>query len=370
MTRPFMSKAKPFVLPSYMPPDFTLRHLESAPCAGTRKAPADGMAPDNFHATSIFPEYIRLEGRGWVLLERSRMDCTVVIREGECDVIEMRRLRKGDDVLVGRTENGEEGIFVHAGGFSMEEASSDKFSFRTRHTRETPFSRDYDSLYELLKYERKEGRIVWVLGPAISFDHDSRMAMTGLIESGYAHAICAGNALATHDIEAALSGTGLGQDIYTKEHRHLGHYNHLDAINTVRRNGSIRACCEKGILTDGIIHACIRNNVPFVLAGSIRDDGPLPEVIADAYRSQDEMRGILSEATTVIALATQLHSIAAGNLLPSYTVARGAVRPVYFFIVDVSEFALDKLANRGSLQARGIVTNVQDFLINVSRSLE
>ncbi|HPV97140.1 MAG TPA: hypothetical protein PLZ78_04875 [Spirochaetota bacterium] len=358
-----------FELPPFTPPDFSEARFADCPTARTEPAEADGIAPDGYHSTSIYPEYIQLEKGLWKPLSSSRMDCVVVVRGGELDVKEFRRIKKGEAVLIGRTEEGEEGIFVHTTGFTGEERRGEKFSFHTRRTRETPFSRDYDRMYELLRHERDKGRIVWVLGPALAFDYDSRSAMSEIIESGYAHAVLAGNALATHDIEAALFGTGLGQDIYTKEYRRLGHYHHLDAINTVRRHGSIERMFDLGLIKDGIVHACLRKGVPLVLAGSIRDDGPLPEVIADAYMAQDAMRDAVRDATTVIALATQLHAIATGNMLPSYQILQGSVRPVYFYIVDISEFALDKLANRGSLEVRGIVTNVQDFLINLKRAL-
>jgi hypothetical protein len=182
--------------------------------------------------------------------------------------------------------------------------------------------------------------------------------------------LLAGNALATHDLEAACFGTGLGQDIYTQELQTLGHYNHLDILNAVRQAGSIKAGMQALHITDGIIHACEKMNIPYVLAGSIRDDGPLPETIADAYLSQDRMRTHARLATTVITMATQLHSIAFGNMTPSYRMlADGTVRPVFFYVVDMSEFSADKLANRGSAQARAILTNVQDFIVNLRNNL-
>jgi hypothetical protein len=180
----------------------------------------------------------------------------------------------------------------------------------------------------------------------------------------------AGNALAVHDLEAALFQTALGQEIYSKSPVHLGHYHHLDAINLVRRVGSIDRAMETGLISNGVMHALWQQQVPYVLAGSIRDDGPLPEVITDVMLAQDAMRALSEQATTVIAVATQLHSIAAGNLIPGYHVLpAGQVRPVYFYVVDMSEFAADKLTNRGSLAARGILTNAQDFLVTLQRGL-
>ncbi len=300
------------------------------------------------------------------------MDAVLVLRGDVVEAVEPRRVRKGDPVVVGRTENGEEGIYVHVEGFGHSTTEAvDKFSFRTRGTRETPFSRSYDELYHVLRHDRDNGHIVWVLGPAVAFDKDSRDAMQGLIENGYCHGLLAGNALAAHDLEAALFGTGLGQDIYSQTLRPLGHYNHLDAINEVRRHGSIARTIEERGIKGGIIYACEKKGVPFILAGSIRDDGPLPEVIADTYKAQDAMREHARRATTVIALATQLHSIAFGNMVPSYKVLPdGDVRPVFFYIVDMTEFSADKLANRGSAQAVAILTNVQDFTVNLWNNLK
>lgn len=358
-----------FKLPEYRPPDFSREPLVSAPVVRCAPCPAKGIVPDDFHATSNFPEYVQVDKGDWVLCRDSRMDGAIVVEGRDVRVVEPRNVREGDNVALGRRENGEEGIFVYTDGFAIGGGMQDKFQFNVRRTRESPFSRDYDALYELLQYERDYGFVVWVLGPAVAFDKDSREAMSALIASGYCDAIMAGNALATHDLEAAVFGTALGQDIYHQHHQPLGHCNHLDLINMVRRHGSISRTVEALNLADGILPTCIRSDVPFVLCGSIRDDGPLPEVIADVYEGQMRMRPYAQKATTVIALATQLHTVAFGNMLPSYHVADFGVRPVYFYIVDVSEFAVDKLANRGSMQAVGITTNVQDFTVNLRRAL-
>ena len=355
----------------YQPPDFDSPPLSESPAAALAPAPADGIAPELFHATSNFPEYIKLESYGWVLAPESRMDAVLVAEKGRLNVVEPRNLIKGNLVVTGRTEDGEQGIFVHADGFQQIEESADKFTFRSRGTRETPFSRSYDDLYKVLRYDREHGHIVWVLGPAVSFDKDSRESMQGLIESGYCHALMAGNALATHDLEASRFRTGLGQDIYSQQLVPLGHYNHLDVINEVRRTGSIGEYVDQAHVEDGIIYACEKKKIPYVLAGSIRDDGPLPGVIASAYEAQNAMRHHARQATTVIAMATQLHSIAFGNMTPSYKIEKdGTIRPVFFFIVDMSEFSADKLANRGSAQAQAILTNAQDFIVNLWNNLK
>lgn len=360
------------VIPAYTAPDFHRPKLAEAPAVQTAPAPGDGLLPQNYHATSNHPEYVHLGGGEWLLAPESRMDCVIVLKGRELEVVEPRRVRRGDPVVVGRTENGEEGIYLHIGGFlNLTEPFADKFSFRSRGTRETPFSRSYDELYQVLRHDRDRGYIVWVLGPAVAFDMDCRNAMQGLVEAGYCHALLAGNALATHDLEAARFRTGLGQNIYTQAVMPMGHYNHLDIINEVRLRGGIPQAIEGLGLSDGIMYACARKGVPLVLAGSIRDDGPLPEVIADAYQAQDAMRVHARRATTVLAVATQLHSIAFGNMVPSYRVMGDkTVRPVYFYVVDMTEFCVDKLANRGSAQAVGLLTNAQDFVVNLWNHLK
>ncbi len=358
-----------FELRKYTPPDFETEDLRSAPDARLVPAPADGVAPEGFHAMSIFPEYFRLGGR-WLLAEESRMDCVPVLEDGRIAVREFRHLKKGDPVVCGRTENGEDGIFVHADGFAEAAGQRENFAFRTGRSRETSFTRDYDELRELLRYERENGKIVWVLGPAFTFDSGARDAFARLVAGGYVHALLAGNALATHDLEGAYLGTALGQDIYTQESRPNGHYNHLDTINRVRGCGSVAAFIEDERLEDGIIASCEKYGVPYVLAGSIRDDGPLPCVIGSAYEAQDAMRAQVKSATTVICMATMLHSIAVGNMTPSYRVtADGTVRQIYFYCVDIAEFTVNKLADRGSLAAKGIVTNVQDFIKQLAEGL-
>lgn len=358
-----------FQLKTYYPPEFTAEKFRSATEAVCVPAPLDGVAPENYHAMSIFPEYFKLDGR-WLLAEESRMDCVPVYEDGKVFVREFRHIKKGDRVITGRTENCEEGIYVHADGFREGAESGDLFSFRRNRSRETAFSRDYDELYELLRHERENGKIVWVMGPTLSFDSDARDALSRLIAGGYVHALHAGNALATHDLEGAYLGTALGQDIYTQELRHNGHYNHLDTINAVRRCGSVGEFIKRENIDNGIIYSCEKYGVPYVLAGSIRDDGPLPPVIGNVYESQDRMRDIIRDATTVICMATMLHTIAIGNMTPSYRVMPdGTVRQVYFYCVDTSEFMVNKLSDRGSLSARGIVTNAQDFVVNVAKNL-
>jgi len=290
-----------FQLPPFQPPDFDHPSLNTAPPATLIAVESDGVAPPGYHATSNHPEYIRLKDGSWLLAPESRMDGVLVVTGNSLVVKVPRNLHRGELVVMGRSENGEEGIFVHVDCFTTPTArQEEKFTFRTRGTRETPFSRSYDELYEILRYEKEHGYIVWVMGPAAAFDRDSRAGMQGLIEHGFCHALLAGNALATHDIEAALFGTGLGQDIYSQKLHPQGHYHHLDVINQVCRAGSIPQALQSLSVKDGIMYACENKKIPYVLAGSIRDDGPLPGVIADAYEAQEAMRVHARKATTVI----------------------------------------------------------------------
>lgn len=358
-----------FKLPAYREPDFQIRRFIEYPEVTALPVEKQGVAPDDFHATTIFPEYYKVKGK-WILLRQSRMDCTVVLGEdGQLEAREPRRLEVGDMVVVGRKEDGSEGIYVHTKGFRDDAGKADTFAFRTGRSRETSYSRDYDRLYELLHFEKDNGYIVWVLGPAVVFDSDSKQAMISLIENGYVHAILAGNALATHDLEGAMLKTALGQDIYTQESIADGHYHHLDIINKARGFDSLDEFMSQLSVNDSIMRTCAENKVPVVLAGSIRDDGPLPGVIADVYAAQDAMREHTRKATTVLCLATQLHSIATGNMTPAYQVVDDVVRPVSIFSVDVSEFAVNKLRDRGTLEVTSILTNIQDFLVNLHRNL-
>ena len=359
-------------MPMYHAPDFTDARFALAPDARFIACEKDGVLPDNYHSTSMFPEYVKVGGR-WLLAAESRMDSQIVLKNGVLEVVEMRNVRQGDLVCVGRSENGSEGIFVHATAFQEEKGEhiQDEFVFRQGRSRETSYARDYDQLIELLKHEKEHGNILWVMGPAFSFDAGARAAMQAMVEQGYAHGLMAGNALATHDLEGAFFHTALGQDIYTQKNMPLGHYNHMDVINRVRRSGSVPQFIEDYGIRDGIMYSVVKNNVPFVLTGSIRDDGPLPEVYGNAYEGAAAMRGLIRKATTVICLATMLHTIATGNMTPCFRQTEdGTIRPLYLYCVDADEFVVNKLIDRGSLSATTMVANVQDFITRVARGLQ
>lgn len=351
----------------YRAPDFDEAWFRDAPPALFVPAPADGVLPEGFFATSNLPTYVKIDER-WLLPRAPRMDAALVIEpDGSLLALEARYVRAGQPVAVGRAEDGSEGIYVHARGFVTEgeEAGEDEFQFMSSEvSREKPV--DYAAMAELLHQERaRGGHIVWVLGPAVLHAR-GRDVVTWFIEKGYVNAVLGGNAVAVHDIEQALKGTTLGMDRSGRP-RPGGHSFHVRAINRIRAAGSIPAAVEKGILKEGIMHACVVHDVPYVLAGSIRDDGPLPDVITDAVEAQEKMREHAIRATMVIMVATALHAIAFGNMLPSYVVGRGEegreeIRPLTTIVVDSSEFVVNKLKDRGTQQAFGVITNAQDFL--------
>ena len=227
-----------FSLRPFTAPDFDQEQFRNAPNAVLEPCPKDGVAPMNYHAMSIFPEYFKVDGQ-WIMAKESRMDCVPVYEDGVIYVKEFRLLKAGELVFTGRTENCEDGIYVYPDGFRESAAQRDVFAFRQNRSRETAFSKDYDEIYDLLRHDRDHGKIVWVMGPAFAFDYDARNAFAKLVENGYVHAVLAGNALATHDLEGAYLNTALGQNIYTTVNQPNGHYNHLDLLNRVRYHGSV-----------------------------------------------------------------------------------------------------------------------------------
>ncbi|HEU4878456.1 MAG TPA: hypothetical protein VFT21_03340, partial [Gemmatimonadaceae bacterium] len=213
----------------------------------------------------------------------------------------------------------------------------------------------------LLEERDRGGYPIWVTGPALVHSR-ARADMVWFIENGFVGALLAGNAVAVHDIEASIFGTSLGVT-QTGVASAGGHGLHMRAINQVRAAGSIAAAVKSGIVKDGIMHALVTHNIPFVLTGSIRDDGPLPEVITDNLAGQDAMKRHTIKATMAILVATALHAIATGNMLPAFvTQADGSLRELPTICVDSSEFVVSKLKDRGTRQAFGVVTNAQDFM--------
>ncbi|MBA3671129.1 MAG: hypothetical protein H0W68_03770 [Gemmatimonadaceae bacterium] len=342
-------------------PDFTARALADAPDARFAPAPADGVLPEGFFSTTNLPTYVRIGGT-WRMPHAPRMDAVFVLEPGgELWIREGRRVRAGEQVAVGSAEDGRDGIYVHAAAFLGEPGTDGEFKFMTSEvSREKPI--DYSLMARILIEERDRGGYpVWVCGPALVHSR-ARNDMTWFITNGFVGALLAGNAVAVHDIEASIFGTTLGMT-GQGEATQGGHGLHMRAINRVRAAGSIAAAVHEGIVTDGIMHALVTTNTPFVLTGSIRDDGPLPDVITDALAGQDAMRAHASRATMALLIATALHAIATGNMLPTFvTEADGSLRELSTICVDSSEFVVSKLKDRGTHQAFGVVTNAQDFM--------
>lgn len=341
------------------PPNLNAPELANAPDARFVAAPADGVVPDGFFSTTNLPTYVRVDG-AWRTPREPRMDAALVLDEaGELWAREMRRVRRGERVAVARAEDGSEGIFVYER--ALVAGGEDEFQFMSSEvSREKPI--DYALMAQLLVNERDRGGYpVWVTGPALVHAR-ARSDLVWFIEHGFVKALLAGNAVAAHDIEASIYGTTLGMT-GTGIPTQGGHGLHMRAINQVRAAGSIRAAVEQGIIKDGIMRACVLHDVPFVLAASIRDDGPLPEVITDMLEAQDAMRRHTVKATMAILIATALHAIATGNMLPAFvTDADGTMRELVTICVDSSEFVVSKLKDRGTHQAFGVVTNAQDFM--------
>lgn len=347
----------------YSAPDFTRPELVRAPDARFLPAPAAGVLPEGFFSTTNLPTYVKVAGE-WRLPRTPRMDGALVLEpDGSLRVVEGRYVEAGQPVAVGYAEDGSEGILVNAAGFLGGDRAGKEGEFQfmgSDVSREKPVN--YQEMAEMLRDQRERGgHIVWVVGPAVLHSR-GRDVLTWFIERGYVGALLGGNAVAVHDIEQALLGTTLGMDRSGRP-VHGGHAFHMRAINQIRAAGSIAAAVEKGILTEGIMHALVTHGVPFVLAGSIRDDGPLPDTITDVVRAQDIMREHAERATAAIMIATALHSIAFGNMLPAYTLDDdGTPRPIPTIAVDSSEFVVSKLKDRGTHQAFGVITNAQDFL--------
>jgi lysine-ketoglutarate reductase/saccharopine dehydrogenase-like protein (TIGR00300 family) len=312
------------------------------------EADMDGAFPDGFYSTTNQKTEIRHRGH-WIELEDQEMDCGVVVdtaaRRARC--IAMTDVRRGEQIVVGHA-----GVRV----FPQQRTTSghERFEFMssTVSTEKPKGVAIREMAAELLRTRREGRKTLLVGGPAIvhtgSGEHLCQLIRMGLIDK-----LFAGNALATHDIEQALFGTSLGVHLERGVLAEAGHEHHLRAINTIRRLGGIRKAVEAGVLTRGIMYECVKHNVDFVLAGSIRDDGPLPEVITDILEAQRQMRARIRDVSFCLMIATTLHSIAVGNLLPAW---------VKVVCVDINPSTVIKMNDRGSFQTVGLVTDVEPFL--------
>lgn len=317
-------------------------------------AEADGVFPEGFYSTTNLPTQVRVAGE-WTRVENPEMDCGIVIANDGARTVPMSDVRAGDLVVCGhagirvspleRPRSGAGQVFT----FMSSEVSSEK-----------PQGLMVQRIAEMARAVKAEGRtILWVLGPAVVHT-GSVEAFCALIRSGWVDVVFAGNALAAHDAEAAIFGTSLGVSLAEGIPTEHGHEHHIRAINAVRKAGSFKAAVEQGVLEDGVMYHLVARGVDYVLGGSVRDDGPMPEVITDVLEAQRAMRARLPGLGLAIMVSTMLHSIATGNILPA---------SVPIVCVDINPAAVTKLVDRGSIQSVGMVTDVGLFLRQLASAL-
>ena len=310
-------------------------------------ASQDGIFPDNFYATTNLNTLVRLKEK-WVEVESPEMDCGIRVDMAamRAESIPIHRVKKGDLIVVGHR-----GVKI----LPIERrVPREAFEFMSSPvSTERPKGLLIREIAESMKNVRREnGKILVVAGPGLVHTGASEY-LVEMIEKDYVQLLFAGNGLAVHDIESALYGTSLGVYLDKKIRAAEGHEHHLWAINTIRKVGGIRPAVEQGLLTRGIFYTCVKKGVDFLLAGSIRDDGPLPDVITDTLKAQDLMREKVRGVGLALMIATTLHAIATGNLLPA------SVKTV---CVDINPAVVTKLTDRGTFQAVGLVTDVEPFL--------
>ena len=327
-------------------------YVQGSPDVQLRPADCDAAAPEDFYSTTNHRTEVRLNGQ-WVPVADQRMDAAIVVADGAPRCRKLRDLRHGDAIVCGM-----HGVRVRPDvqsrdrptfGFMSNEVSSERRV-------ETAVTRVAESMRDT---RARGGRIGFVAGPVVVHTGGADY-FCEIIRLGYVDLLLSGNALAVHDIEYALSGTSLGIDLSSGHPVEHGHRNHMRAINVIRRAGGMAAAVQRGILAKGIMHACHVHGVRYLLAGSIRDDGPLPETMMDLVGAQDAYAEALAGVDMVIMLSSMLHSIGVGNMLPSW---------VKVVCVDINPAAVTKLADRGSTQTIGIVTDVGLFLHQLAEAL-
>lgn len=311
------------------------------------EADMNGAFPEGFYSTTNQRTEVRLRDR-WLAVERQEMDCGIVVDAASSTArcVAMSDVVEGMQIVVGHM-----GVRV----FPLERIEQDhSFAFmNSAVSTEKPKGVVIRQIAKQLFENKREGnKSLLVGGPAIVHTGSGDLVCQ-LIRDGYIHKLFAGNALATHDIEQSLYGTSLGVNVHEGSLADAGHEHHLRTINRIRRAGSIAEAVEQGVITSGIMYECVKHNVEFQLAGSIRDDGPLPDVVTDALENQRRMRASIGDVTFCLMIATTLHSIAVGNLLPA---------SVNVVCVDINPSTVIKLSDRGSFQTIGLVTDVEPFL--------
>jgi lysine-ketoglutarate reductase/saccharopine dehydrogenase-like protein (TIGR00300 family) len=320
--------------------------------AALKEVERDRCAPEDFYSTTNHRTFVR-HGQMWIEAENQRMDAMLVVREGRAECRRLRDVRQGDRIVVGLR-----GIRVIP---EPKERDRLAFAFMANGiSSERQVETAVRQTAALVRYalEQKQ-KVVVVAGPVVV--HTGGVAgLSALIRKGCVQAVLSGNALGVHDIEAALLGTSLGVRLADGRQEEHGHRNHMRAINAIYRAGSVRQAVESGRLRSGILYECVRGGVPFVLAGSLRDDGPLPETITDMNAAQDAYAAELKGAGLVLCLGTMLHSIATGNMLPSW---------VKIVCVDINPAVATKVSDRGTGQAVGVVADVGLFLDLLAKAL-
>ena len=318
------------------------------------RATKDGVFPPTFYSTTNLPTEIRFRGR-WRVVQAIEMDCGIVVHPvtGAARCTPMASITRGDWVVCGT-----EGVKVTP----LERARSPEvFQFMgSAVSSEKPKAQLIQRLAQEMRIIRRTGKkILVVAGPAVVHT-GSGPYLERLIRSGFVQVLFAGNGLATHDIESALLGTSLGVRLDRGTADKDGHDHHMRAINTIRSLGGIRQAVRRRILRKGIMHACVTRRVPFVLAGSVRDDGPLPDVITDTLKAQEAMRKHIPDVGMALMIASTLHAIATGNMLPA---------TVKTICVDINPAVVTKLSDRGTFQGIGIVSDTESFLRELTRAL-
>jgi len=315
----------------------------------------DGVLPAKFYSTTNLPTQVRLRGQ-WATVEGIEMDVAVVVdlARGRAYGKPMHEVQVGELVVVGhdgiRVQPFERAREREAFAFMQSDVSSEKVKVLAIH----------EIARRMKETRTRNGKILFVLGPAVIHTGAGRY-VAELIRRDYVQVIFGGNAIVTHDVEAALFGTSLGVDLRSGEQVEGGHRNHLRAINAIRAVGSLEKALETGLLREGLTYEAMKRNIPMVLAGSIRDDGPMPGVINDMQEAQRRMRKEVKGVEMALMIASMLHAIATGNLLPS------TVRTV---VVDINPAVVTKLADRGSFQAAAVVTDAELFLRELVDALE
>ena len=313
-----------------------------------------GVLPPKFYSTTNLPTQVRLNGQ-WVNVENIEMDVAIVLDKANHRAYgkPMHEVQIGEEVVIGH-----DGIRVQPF-----ERARDRESFAfmqsTVSTEKVKVLAIHEIARQMKETRAHNGKILFVLGPAVIHTGAGRY-IADLIRRDYVQVIFGGNAIITHDIESALFGTSLGINLRSGEQVEGGHRNHLRAINAIRAIGSVEKAIETGLLKEGITYEAMKHNVPMVLAGSIRDDGPMPGVINDMQEAQKRMRQALNGVEMAVLVASMLHAIATGNLLPA------TVRTV---VVDINPSVVTKLADRGSFQAAGLVTDAELFLRELAETL-